>query len=90
VQSSGEGAFVEHPKKTRDGERERMALLEREGIRFELDAERFRLGRKYVSRDDLVDAASMLTTARRIASGTALMSGSTVPDSRGLFMQIWA
>jgi hypothetical protein len=38
----------------------------------------------------LVDAASMLATAQRVAAGEALMAGGLQRDSRGLVMQMWA
>ena len=60
------GGFIQYPKKTQEGREERLALLESEDIRFDLDAERLRLGRGLVSRDDIIDAAAMLVSARRI------------------------
>jgi predicted RNase H-like nuclease len=49
-----------------------------------------RMDGKFQSRDDLVDAASMLATAQRVAAGEALMAGGLQRDSRGLVMQMWA
>jgi predicted RNase H-like nuclease len=60
------------------------------GISIDVDAERLRLGRGNVARDDVIDAAAMLVTARRIVSGTATRLGDETRDSRGLLMQIWA
>jgi predicted RNase H-like nuclease len=62
---------LQHGKKTKDGERERLCLLRKVGIEFDLDAERKRLGARLVARDDLIDAAACLATARRIVVGAA-------------------
>ena len=39
------GGPLGHPKKTREGEAERLTLLGRAGVRFDIDAERLQLGR---------------------------------------------
>lgn len=81
---------VQHPKKTREGREERLALLESENITFDLDAERRRLGRSLVSTDDIIDAAAMLVSARRIHDDDAECLGDSKRDARGLLMQMWA
>jgi predicted RNase H-like nuclease len=83
-------SFVEWPKKSAEGRRERLELLRAQGITIDVHAERLRLGRDNVARDDIIDAAAMLVTARRIASGTVTRLGDETPDSRELLMQIWA
>jgi predicted RNase H-like nuclease len=62
----------------------------RQGITFDLDAERLRLGRSLVSRDDIIDAAAMLVSARRIRDDKAAVLSDNQPDARGLLMQMWA
>jgi predicted RNase H-like nuclease len=64
--------------------------LAREGIGFDPDAERHRVGRQHVSRDDLIDAAVMFASARRVASGNAVRLGDGARDSKGLLMHMWA
>jgi predicted RNase H-like nuclease len=61
------GAPLMSRKRTRDGHRERLALLEREGVRID-DAV---LGRCAAPSDDVVDAAAVAWSAQRIASGRA-------------------
>ena len=74
------GSFIEYPKKTLEGRRERLALLAAENITFDVDAERLRLGRGVVSPDDIIDAAAMLVTARRIRVKDAEVLGDGVRD----------
>lgn len=84
------GSLIEFAKKTREGVRERMAVLDSQGITFDAAAERRRLGAKHVSVDDLIDAVAMLVSARRIMANVAFVLGDTSRDSRGLLMQICA
>ena len=84
------GSFIEYPKKTLEGRRERLALLAAENITFDVDAERLRLGRGVVSPDDIIDAAAMLVSARRIRNDDADVLGNSERDARGLLMQMWA
>jgi predicted RNase H-like nuclease len=84
------GSVIEYPKKSFEGRRERLALLEVENITFDVDAERLRLGRGVVSPDDIIDAAAMLVSARRIHKDDAEVLGDDLRDTRGLMMQIWA
>lgn len=84
------GAFIQYPKKTREGREERLALLELAGAKFDVDAERLRLGRSLVSRDDIIDAAAMLVSASRARDEEAKVLGNSQRDVRGLLMQMWA
>lgn len=86
------GRPLRHSKKTPEGEQERLRLLRRRGLRFDLSNERLRLGRGNVQRDDIVDAAACLVTAHRIVAGVALRlpRGRPPRDSKGLRMEIMA
>lgn len=84
------GGFVQFAKKTEEGRGERLAILESHGIIFDLDAERYKLKRKLVSREDIIDAVAMMVSARRIRDQDADVFGGTSLDSRGLLMQMWA
>ena len=84
------GGFVQSAKKTQEGRGERLAILESHGVCFDLDAERYKLTRKLVSRDDIIDAVAMMVSARRIHDQDADVLGATSRDSRGLLMQMWA
>jgi predicted RNase H-like nuclease len=86
------GASLTHPKKTAMGQRERLALLAREGLVFDPAGWRRQLDPKNVLEDDLVDAAACLVTARRVVSGDAccLPHGEVEWDARGLRMEIVA
>jgi predicted RNase H-like nuclease len=50
------GNFVEWPKKSSEGRRERLELLREHGVSIDVDAERLRLGRGNVALDDIIDA----------------------------------
>jgi predicted RNase H-like nuclease len=84
------GKLLAHSKKTQLGREKRARLLERHGIVLDMNAERRRLGRGFVSPDDMVDAGAMLVTAQRLRSGDAAVLGDDSVDARGLLMQIWA
>ena len=84
------GSFLEWSKKSAEGRRERLELLREHGSRIDVDAERLRLGRGNVAGDDIIDAAAMLVTARRIVTGAVTRLGGAIRDSRGVLMQIWA
>lgn len=79
-------------KKTADGERERLDLLAGLLPRFDPVAERLRLGRAAVARDDIVDAAACLVAASRWMRGEAavLPADAIEHDARGLRMEIVA
>lgn len=83
------GAPIRAPKHTADGLAERCAVLGRHGLACEPDEVRARLGRPGVTRDDIVDAAALLLTARRIHAAQAIVLGGD-RDSRGLRMAITA
>lgn len=84
------GRFLEHPKTTQAGREERLRLLEGHEVAFDMDAERRRLGRRFVGRDDMIDAGSLLVSAHRVASGEAVVLGDDSLDIRNLLMQMWA
>lgn len=50
---------MDWPKKSHEGRKERLELLREHGINVNVDAERLRLGRGNVARDDIIDAAAM-------------------------------
>lgn len=89
---SGAGHGLAHPKRTPDGERERLALLRCLLPPFDPAQERARLGASRVARHDLVDAAACLVAASHVAAGRELVlpSGTVPRDSRGLRMEIVA
>jgi predicted RNase H-like nuclease len=76
---------------TGDGENERLDLLAKNGVAFDIGAEKDRF-RAAVARDDVVDAAACLVSAWRTLHGTALLFPSDTPeyDARGLRMEIVA
>ena len=81
-------------KKTRDGIAERLRLLALSGVpSFDPHATRQQLGRSLVAVDDLIDAAAMLVTARRVHTGSARCwpgPPHVERDPRGLHMAIWS
>ena len=83
------GSFIEYPKKTLEGRRERLVLLAAENITFDVEAERLRLGRNLVSHDDIIDAVAMLVSARHIRNDAADVLGNSERDARGLLTQMW-
>lgn len=81
------GRPAQHGKKTWAGQRERLALLAGAGI----DLSRLLGSTGHAAPDDVVDAAAVAWTARRLASGNAV----SVPDPpepvpHGLLAAIWA
>lgn len=84
------GAPLAHSKKTEEGRRERLAILGRHGLAFDLVDERRRLAAWRVGVDDLLDAAAALLTAKRMSDGTARVLGDGAIDGRGLRMEIVA
>lgn len=83
------GSPVTPGKKHRVGRSERVALLERLGVRrpLALFGSRVPAG---VRVDDILDACIACWTARRIVNGTArVVPRSPVHDARGLRMGIW-
>jgi predicted RNase H-like nuclease len=79
-------------KKSADGQRQRIALLAAHGLTLDVDEIRATLQTAKVRRDDIVDAAACLLTARRIARGEAIFlpPGQAPRDARGRRMQIAA
>jgi predicted RNase H-like nuclease len=84
------GRPLQHSKKTSAGRKERVEILDSEGLGFDPQFERLRLGRSLLAIDDLLDAAACLLTAERIAEGRAQVLGDGAIDSRGLRMEIVA
>lgn len=88
---AGRARGLEHSKKTRAGQRERLAILRRFVPRFDLERVRRRLGRAAVARDDILDAVALLVSARRIHAGRArVFPRAPERDRRGLRMEIVA
>jgi len=89
------GRAVRLKKRTLEGQRKRLRLLRKAGLRItatDLLAQRLRWGRANVEPDDLIDAVACLTVARRIARGLATRFPRETPaerDSHGLRMEIW-
>ncbi|CAM2008424.1 DUF429 domain-containing protein [Acanthopleuribacter pedis] len=84
------GAPIQHPKKKKVGRAARLAVLEQCCPAF--GAWYGALGRlpRGVARDDLIDAAVLVLTARRRALGCAARAPQDPPrDARGLLMEIW-
>lgn len=89
---SGNNRGLTHYKKTPEGEQERLAILQRHAPPFDAQDVRRQLGRKATERDDIIDAVACLVTARRIASGQAIVLpvGAVPLDTRGLRMEMVA
>ena len=87
---SGRGRGLPHAKRTRAGERSRLALLRQVSPRFDPTAVRRRLGVGRVARDDVIDAVACLVAAARIWRGEArvLPDAGLERDARGLRMEI--
>ena len=77
------GAPAAHPKRTPEGRAERLRLLRDAGL-GDLSGLRA-LG---AAPDDVLDAAALALTARRIAAGTATRLGDGARDARGLRMEV--
>ncbi len=79
-------------KKTPAGEAQRLDLLMHDVPRFDPAAVRAYLGLRSVGRDDIIDAVACLVTARRIATGEAMVlpRGTVERDERGLRVEITA
>ncbi len=71
---------------------DRLDVLRRAAVPpFDPRHDRLRLGPSELDIDDIVDAAALLATARRVADGLARsFPDSPEPDERGLQMAIWA
>lgn len=86
------GGSCDHPKRTPQGQRERLLLLNRAGI---ANAEDIYLGlradhgAKAIARDDVYDACVMALTAKARLDGEALRLSDDMRDARGLVMEIW-
>ena len=79
-------------KRKPEGQRERLALLQRAGINnaeeiFELL--RGEHGAKAVARDDVYDACVLALTAKARLNGKAWRLSDDARDARGLVMEIW-
>ena len=83
---------IDERKKTREGESQRLNLLAAPGVTPDIGAVRNQIGSYRVSRDDIVDAAACLVSARRLYRGEAgiIPSGVIETDSRGLRMEMVA
>jgi predicted RNase H-like nuclease len=83
-----DGAPMAFAKRTRDGRAERLAVLAHAGLaRAQLEPHPFHS--QDVARDDLLDAAAVALSARRIARGEALvLPDLPLLDPRGLRMEI--
>jgi predicted RNase H-like nuclease len=77
------GAPATHPKRTPEGRAERLRLLRDAGL-GDLSGLRA-LG---AAPDDVLDAAVLALTARRVAAGTAVRVGDGTRDARGLRMEV--
>ncbi len=86
------GAPLAHSKREPEGERERLQVLRAHGVLLDVDAERVRLGRSNVKRDDIIDAAVCLVSARRVVRGRAVVLPleNAPTDARGLRMEMVA
>jgi predicted RNase H-like nuclease len=81
---------VEASKKTPEGQRIRISLLDGEGFGFVHDALKIGIARSVATPDDIIDAHAALWTARRYALGIARrIPGNPPSDSRGLRMEMW-
>jgi predicted RNase H-like nuclease len=86
------GSPMRYAKRHQEGKKERLAVLARLGLQFDMDAVRGQLGRSLVAGDDVIDAAIMLATAMRIMEKTArrLPAELQERDERGLLAEMWA
>jgi predicted RNase H-like nuclease len=84
------GSPLRHSKKTTAGQQERLNILAANGLRFDPDVERQRLGRTRVQLDDILDAAACLLTAKRITEGRECVLGDGAVDGRRLRMEVVA
>jgi predicted RNase H-like nuclease len=86
------GRALAHGKKTPEGQRERLALLQAAGLRLDPHAARHRLGPSQAGFDDILDAAACACAAWRVAEGRALAlpTSARQRDRRGLRMEIVA
>ena len=83
-----DGAFLA-PKRTREGSAQRLELLKAQGL---TNLERLfdRIPHSQAKPDDILDAAVLLITARRIATGLAQSFPSAPkPNVQGIEMAIW-
>lgn len=84
------GHPMAHPKRTKEGRAERLAVLASHGLSKGL-FEPHPFARKAVAPDDLLDAAACALSAVRIAQGEALcLPGDPPRDGKGLRMAIFA
>ncbi|WP_395076358.1 DUF429 domain-containing protein [Hyphococcus sp.] len=86
------GGPCTHPKRKKEGERERLTLLERAGINNAEDiyqALRAGHGAKAIARDDVYDACVLALTAKARLANTAWRLSDDARDARGLVMEIW-
>ncbi|MFN8525823.1 MAG: DUF429 domain-containing protein [Chloroflexota bacterium] len=87
----GTGRGLARPKKSAEGEAERLEILDRWLPRFDLAGVRKTLGNGLVARDDILDAAACLVSAQRAHRRIAMVLPPQPPkDQRGLRMEIVA
>lgn len=79
-------------KRSPEGHQARLDLLRAHGQISDISAIRQRLGHRFVGRDDIVDALSMLVSASRLRRGNAVILPEDGPelDSRSLRMEMVA
>ncbi len=85
------GAPCIHPKRKKEGQAERKALLAQNGISepdIHYEALRTKVGAK-VALDDVYDACALALTARARLEGNAIHLTDGARDARGLTMEIW-
>ncbi len=81
-----------HPKRTAQGQAERLALLSRAGVSSAQEifqSLRADHGAKAIACDDVYDASVLALTARARLEGSALRFSDDARDARGLVMEIW-
>jgi predicted RNase H-like nuclease len=83
-----------HRKRSSEGKRERLAILERNGLTgvdelvADARAQAKAIGAS-AARDDVYDACALALTARARLEGRALRLSADERDARGLLMEIW-
>lgn len=84
------GSPMEHSKKTAEGERARMSLVESRYGEGVVDRIRLEYTKSAVATDDILDAFAALWTAERLAdSKAASLPAEPTTDSTGLVTAIW-
>lgn len=86
------GAPCSYPKRTEEGQQQRLALLLAAGISNAetlYESLRQEVGRKNIARDDVFDACALALTAKARLEGGAIHLSDGKRDARGLVMEIW-